>query len=97
MARALQLAQQAGWLRAEAQLHHMGGAYRQAIGCLLQDSQCVTACRHSHASLEIDSKPPPEHGRSEVGFPGFHQTSGMTQDQQKSLEGRSGYSKCSAA
>ena len=49
MARALQLAQRAGWLRAEAQLHHMAGAYRQAIECLLQDSQCVIARkRNSH-------------------------------------------------
>ena len=41
LARALQLVQRAGWLRAEAQLHHMAGSYQQAIACLLQDSRYV--------------------------------------------------------
>ena len=41
MARALQLVQRAGWLRAEAQLHHMAGSYQQAIACLLRDRKCV--------------------------------------------------------
>ncbi len=41
MARALELVQRAGWLRAEAQLHHMAGSYQQAIACLLQDDRCA--------------------------------------------------------
>jgi len=45
LARALQLVQRAGWLRAEAQLHHMAASYPEAIACLLQDSRCAVPSR----------------------------------------------------
>lgn len=37
--RARRLAQSAGWLRAEAALHHMAADYDKAISCLLRDSR----------------------------------------------------------
>lgn len=40
MERARRLAQSAGWLRAEAAVHHMASDYDKAISCLLRNSRC---------------------------------------------------------